>query len=252
MRSKRVACVVSVMAAASVLGPSEVARGQVIAESHFDRGAEGWGLLVSTAWSATQGNGGGCLLGSVDEPSNTTSFAFASPAFLGSWTALDGVAQLRYDYRRLFNGGGTVLAFIPLTVIIKGGAGPTTGKATWTGATITAPSPWITVNVPIERSAWTVNTGTWEEILSNVTEVAIELELVSSTGEPDDKNVIDNVVLEFVCTGLGDLDNDCDVDAADLAILLGAWGASGSPADLDGDGTVAAADLALLLGAWTG
>ena len=49
---------------------------------------------------------------------------------------------------------------------------------------------------------------------------------------------------------LGDLNGDDVVDAADLAILLGAWGGSGA-ADLDASGTVDAADLALLLGAWT-
>jgi hypothetical protein len=48
-----------------------------------------------------------------------------------------------------------------------------------------------------------------------------------------------------------DLDESGVVDAADLAILLGQWGASGS-ADLDASGAVDAADLALLLGAWGG
>ena len=49
----------------------------------------------------------------------------------------------------------------------------------------------------------------------------------------------------------GDLDGDGVVNAADLAILLGAWGSASSTADLDGDGQVNAADLALLLGAWS-
>ncbi len=56
---------------------------------------------------------------------------------------------------------------------------------------------------------------------------------------------------------LGDLDNDGDVDAADLAILLGAWGPHDDcpplhPADLDMDCEVGAEDLAILLGNWTG
>ncbi|MDZ4830104.1 MAG: CHRD domain-containing protein [Phycisphaerae bacterium] len=55
------------------------------------------------------------------------------------------------------------------------------------------------------------------------------------------------VPLPFV---LGDLNCDGAVDAADLAVLLGAWGTSG-PGDLNGDGTVDAADLALLLGSWS-
>ena len=49
---------------------------------------------------------------------------------------------------------------------------------------------------------------------------------------------------------VGDLDGDGDVDAADLALLLGAWGSSDPSADLDGDGSVGAADLAILLGNW--
>jgi hypothetical protein len=51
------------------------------------------------------------------------------------------------------------------------------------------------------------------------------------------------------CTG--DLDGNQQVDAADLALLLGAWGGSGA-ADLDGSGTVDAADLAIMLGAFGG
>jgi hypothetical protein len=47
----------------------------------------------------------------------------------------------------------------------------------------------------------------------------------------------------------GDFDGDGDVDAADLATLLGAWGASGAT-DLDGDGATGAGDLAIMLGAW--
>ena len=55
-------------------------------------------------------------------------------------------------------------------------------------------------------------------------------------------------------TLLGDIDGDGDVDAADLILLLGAWGACADcdncPADLDGDCDVDGADLILLLGNW--
>ncbi len=46
-----------------------------------------------------------------------------------------------------------------------------------------------------------------------------------------------------------DLDGDGVVGAADLAILLGQWGAGGA-ADIDGSGAVDAADLSMLLGQW--
>lgn len=59
---------------------------------------------------------------------------------------------------------------------------------------------------------------------------------------------VDDVALvEVTCPA--DLDDDGQVGAADLAVLLGGWGGSGA-ADLDASGTIDAGDLALLLGAW--
>jgi hypothetical protein len=54
------------------------------------------------------------------------------------------------------------------------------------------------------------------------------------------------------CWASADLDGDGVVGASDLAQLIGAWGACGSPCpeDLDGDGVVGASDLAQLIGAW--
>jgi hypothetical protein len=49
----------------------------------------------------------------------------------------------------------------------------------------------------------------------------------------------------------GDLDQDGEVGAADLASFLSRWGGSeGGNADFDGDGTVGPADLLILLGNW--
>ncbi|MCZ6654104.1 MAG: endonuclease, partial [Planctomycetota bacterium] len=48
-----------------------------------------------------------------------------------------------------------------------------------------------------------------------------------------------------------DLDGDGQVEAFDLAIVLGAWGpCEGCPTDFNGDGVVNAFDLAQVLGAW--
>ena len=46
------------------------------------------------------------------------------------------------------------------------------------------------------------------------------------------------------CTG--DLNNDGEVDAADLGFLIGSWNTGG--ADLNRDGTTHSADIALLVG----
>jgi hypothetical protein len=55
-------------------------------------------------------------------------------------------------------------------------------------------------------------------------------------------------VLPALCPA--DLDESGDVGAADLSILLAAWGTKSSNADLNDDGSVGAADLSLLLVAW--
>jgi len=66
--------------------------------------------------------------------------------------------------------------------------------------------------------------------------------------------IVDYILPEPVQGATPDLDNDGEVGASDLALLLGAWGACSDPmlcpSDLDGSGDVGAADLALLLGAW--
>ena len=49
---------------------------------------------------------------------------------------------------------------------------------------------------------------------------------------------------------LGDINADGLVDGADLNILLGDWGQSGSVADLDASGLVDGEDLLVILGAW--
>jgi plastocyanin len=48
-----------------------------------------------------------------------------------------------------------------------------------------------------------------------------------------------------------DLNGDGIVNGADLTMLLGNWGGTGT-GDLDGNGVVGAGDLAVLLAAWTG
>ncbi|MFM7051889.1 MAG: dockerin type I repeat-containing protein, partial [Planctomycetota bacterium] len=47
---------------------------------------------------------------------------------------------------------------------------------------------------------------------------------------------------------VGDINNDGNVNAADLSLLLGSWG--GTIGDINGDGFTNAADLSLLLGNW--
>ena len=51
---------------------------------------------------------------------------------------------------------------------------------------------------------------------------------------------------------VGDVNNDGQVNGADISVLLGFWGLNGKPvaADITNDGSVDGADLAQLLGSW--
>ena len=49
----------------------------------------------------------------------------------------------------------------------------------------------------------------------------------------------------------GDINLDGEVDGADLALILAAWGGNDEMADLNGDGIVNGADMALVLANWT-
>ncbi len=74
------------------------------------------------------------------------------------------------------------------------------------------------------------------------------LGLQSNDSEASDHLMI---VADFSTVVHGDINGDGTTNAADIAQLLGSWGACpGCPADLNGDGMTDPADLAQLLGGW--
>ena len=113
---------------------------------------------------------------------------------------------------------------------------------------------------------WTADTGmrsAEQFLLDGGVSVPSNLRLLDLTAISDDGSTIVGVAFDtnlvryrgfrilLTSPCAADLNGDGEVNGADLAILLGDWGAGkGSPADLNGDGTVNGADLAILLGAW--
>ena len=49
---------------------------------------------------------------------------------------------------------------------------------------------------------------------------------------------------------VGDLNDNGEVNSADLGFLVACWGQSNHDADLNGDGVVDSSDLGIMLGNW--
>ncbi len=175
--------------------------------------------------------GGGAGVNDVDDGITT----LTSPALNGA----DADAVVSY-YRWYSNNQGAAPGQDSMLVQITGDGG-----TTWT----------LLEEVDENANAWvpaTFRIGDFVEVSGHVRLRFIARDL--NAGSLVEAGVDDVTVDTVGCSNTGpDLDGDGDVDAADLAALLAAWGpCDGCPADLDDDGVVGASDLAALLASWTG
>jgi RHS repeat-associated protein len=160
------------------------------ARSQFDDNLEGWSTLPSTAAQhVTSGGHSGGYLRIIDVD-DSSGLIEAPATFLGNWSQLGPTGVLRYDHR-IFELGTQANGFLPHEVRI---AGPG-GFAKWTGTTPSGTTDWSTVTVPINEGDWSVVSGTWQEIISNVTSLEIRSELVSNQSSQGDVSGIDNIAL---------------------------------------------------------
>lgn len=126
-------------------------------------------------------------------------------------------------------------------------------------------------SMPIEISnnggtSWTLienynaNNGAWTKkswrVRDYVTPSAnVQMRFIArdlNTGSLVEAGVDDFKVIDVDCSAAvpGDLNGDGVVNAADLALLLNAWGSTNPAADLNDDGIVNGVDLGILLNAW--
>ncbi|MFO0829421.1 MAG: hypothetical protein U0572_14885 [Phycisphaerales bacterium] len=173
----------------------------------------------------------------------------ATAAVAGDRSALYGATSISYDVYFRYADAATYAA-----IAIYGG-----GLTLYVAHESPALDQWLHWDFPLAVGEWRVGSIFGElaseddvlQVLGDLHGVFIHTEW--KTG-PDDTNV-DNIAIGRCVGGGGpgccpaDLDQSGEVNAADLAILLGQWGATGS-ADVDADGLVGAADLGILLGAW--
>lgn len=178
------------VAIAIVLSVPQVSHAAIIAVSTFDTSLDGWTSNTPSqiSWSKTGGNPGGFIL--FEDVTNAWTVVDAPTAFLGDYSALK-VGSISFDHKIIAETG--IQSLSPYEIDLSGPG----GSATWTGATPKGVTGWVTENVPLVQSDWTINSGTWSGLLADVTQLQIPIELVTNDTIPGDTDHegIDNVML---------------------------------------------------------
>lgn len=169
---------------------SSVANADVI--TTFDSDLEGWTTPnpVEISWRSVGGNPDGYLHFQDMSGISANSFLLAPSAYLGDLSALNGPVFLTYDHR-IFETGGSGNNILPYEVQLEGPS----GAARWRGSTPTGATLWTTVVVPYDQTEWQVLSGSWSDLLANVTSMKIRIEQVDNNISGRDISGIDNIRL---------------------------------------------------------
>jgi hypothetical protein len=136
------------------------------------------------------GNPGGFI--QFTDKSSASTYVDAPALFHGSYASLDGAGYITYQHNIISETG--VTAYSPYEIRLSGPG----GAAKFDGTTPTsATTGWVTVVAPLVSGDWTVTSGTWAALLANVTDLQIDIELVTNQTIPGDTDIegIDNIAL---------------------------------------------------------
>jgi hypothetical protein len=165
---------------------------KTVASSAFAAGLQGWksNTPAQVAWQSSGGNPGGFI--QFMDMTNGTTYLDAPPSFRGNYAPLENDGYLTYQHQIISETG--VTAYSPYEIRLSGPG----GAAKFDGTTpSSATSGWVTIVAPIVAGDWTLTGGTWPALLANVTDVQIDIELVTNQTIPGDTDIegIDNIAL---------------------------------------------------------
>jgi len=186
--------------------------------STFDSDIDGWGYEGSgnLYYISQGGHFSGYARYEDISGGGGDGWIIAPAKFHGDWTTLDGQGVLSWDHIILQAGGvGTILQ---AQAMIEGPGG--TARCT-TPEFMT--EYWKEFSVPIDETAWWVISGTWADLISNVTVLKIRIEAVWNNASPLDIDGVDNVILTDERTLRTDLNRDGVVNFEDFAIMAAEW-----------------------------
>jgi len=163
--------------------------------STFDAGLDGWtsNTPAQIVWVSAGGNPDGYVR--FEDATGDSTAIFAPSKFLGDWSTLDATGIISFDHKIFSTGGGFI--FLPYRIDI---AGPG-GSAFWEGETPNGPTDWPltpdhTATAQLSEDIWSITSGSWSNLLADITELRIQVELVDNTGSGGgDVAGIDNIHL---------------------------------------------------------
>ena len=186
--------------------------------SSFDDNFDGWSGECSGffehSFSDTEHTG--FIMFSDESGVTGDGFIVAPESYLGDWSDLDGIGELSWEHKIFQAGGGPVI--LRPHVMISGPG----GRAVIRPLEKMRPY-WRSFSVPIDRDAWTVTSGTWSQLISNVTELKIRIEAAHNDFSPLDINGIDSIVLGAEKRLRFDFDKNGTVDFADFTYFASEW-----------------------------
>ncbi len=141
-------------------------------ETTFDTDLEGWAVYGDNVfyWVAGEGNPGGCLR--VDDDAiGLYSVATAPPAYLGDWSTLSPADSLAYD--AIYEAASSTTPSPPAIFRIEGPGGAASYTTTSFGRDV-----WNHFSIPIDPAAWTMETGTWASLITDVTACELAAEMI--------------------------------------------------------------------------
>lgn len=153
----------------------------------FDTNLAGWRVTGDNAmtWEATTGHPGGCL--SVNDLAvGNMNYVVAPPAWLGDWGAMTAGDSISLDIWFQNTSGG---ALLPAEWLFRL-SGPGGVAVTQAGA-LPPQSAWTRLAASLDPAAWTLQSGTWQELLAQVDAVMIMGEYVNG----DEVVRLDNIRL---------------------------------------------------------
>jgi hypothetical protein len=186
--------------------------------STFDSDLDGWTHIGGNnlSFSSTIGNPAGSAL-FTDGSGGGTGTLVAPANFRGDWSLVN---NLQYQHKIIDPGGGPTISNVFHVTI--SGPGGTASFGTDPNTVQPSTDQWVDIVAPVEESAWNVTSGSWANILNDVTSLQIQIEMVANSNpstEPRDQDAIDNVMLNVGSTVVPEPTSVLLVSSAVIGVL---------------------------------